>query len=36
MFLRLAPQKVRHSSGYVVQIASRDRVELIESDGDVV
>lgn len=36
MFVRLAPQMVRHSSGYLVQIASRDRVELIASDGAIV
>jgi hypothetical protein len=36
MFSRLAPQKVRHSSGYLVQIASRERVELIERDGGEV
>ena len=36
MFTRIAPQKVLHSSGYLVQVASRDRVELIESDGVVV
>lgn len=36
MYFKLAPQKVRHSTGYIVQIASRCRVELIETDGSVV
>lgn len=35
MFSRIAPQKVRHSSGFVVQVASREKVELIRTDGSV-
>jgi hypothetical protein len=30
MFTRLAPQKVKHSDGYVVQVANRECVEYIE------
>jgi hypothetical protein len=36
MFTRLAPQKVRHSSGYVVQVADRESVEYLESDRRAV
>jgi hypothetical protein len=32
MFTRLAPQKVQHSSGYIVQVAGRESVEYIEPD----
>ena len=31
MFTRLAPQKVKHSDGFVVQIANRHSAEYIES-----
>lgn len=30
MFRKLAPQKVQHSDGYVVQVADRTHVEYIE------
>lgn len=30
MFIRLAPQKVRHSLGYVVQVADRTTVEYLD------
>ena len=36
MFQRLAPQRVRHRSGFIVQIASRESVELLQTDGSVV
>lgn len=36
MFSRLAPQKVCHSSGYLVQVASKQGVELIDRDGGIV
>jgi hypothetical protein len=31
MFTKLAPQKVRHSNGYVVQVANRESVEYLEA-----
>jgi hypothetical protein len=36
MFVRQAPQAIRQASGSLIQIASRDRVELIEPDGSLV
>lgn len=36
MFVQVAPQRVRHASGFVVQVASKERVELFELDGSVV
>ena len=36
MFVRQAPQQIRQASGSLIQIASRDRVELIEPDGSLV
>lgn len=35
MFRRLAPQVVRHTSGFVVRVASREFVELVEVDGAI-
>jgi hypothetical protein len=36
MFTKLAPQKVRHSSGYVVQVANRESVEYLEAERRAV
>jgi hypothetical protein len=30
MFTKLAPQKVKHSDGYLVQVANRQCVEYVE------
>ena len=35
MFVLLSPQMVRHWTGYVVQVASRHRVELTERDDSI-
>lgn len=32
MFIRLAPQKVKHSDGYIVQSAGREKIEYIEQE----
>jgi hypothetical protein len=32
VFERLAPQKARHVSGYVVQVGGRDHIEYLEGD----
>jgi len=36
MFTKLAPPKVRHSSGYVVQVANREAVEYLEAERRAV
>lgn len=36
MFVRVAPQKVRHSGGYVVQVANRSSVEYLDAKHKAV
>lgn len=36
VFTKLAPQKVRHSSGFTVQVADRGTLEYLDGDCDVL